>query len=816
VLQDIRYGLRALARSPGFTTVAALSLALGIGANTAIFSIVNAVLLRPLPVQDPARLVSVFLNDQRNPGNLPFSDLNFRDIRDQNQVFEAMAAYTFAQVNRAAGTESEQVGTQVVTANYFSVLGVQPALGRAFLPDEDRRAVPVAVLSHGFWERSLGSDPAIVGKTITLNRTPFTVVGVTPKGFTGTTLGNGPAAWVPMAVHDVVQPGFTWYNERRGLFLFTLGRLKPGVSVEQAGANMRAIFSDLERAYPVENKGRSAGAVGLVDARLNPNGQAGAPVVQLSAILMSVVGIVLLIACANVANLLLARATKRRREIAIRLALGARRSRLVRQLLTESVLLATLGAALGILIAYWSIHAVASARLPLPLPVGEALALDGRVLAFTAILAVVTGLLFGIAPAVQASRPDVVPVLKNESVPSGAGRRGILSMLNLRQALVVVQVALSLVALVAAGLFLRSLRGVQQIDTGFQTRGVLVMTVNLGREGYTPERGQLFYQQVVERIGGLPGVRGAAVAQNPPLAGGLLRTVLPEGTDTSTRDRILVQVNPVSTGYFNAIGIPLVAGRDFAPTDTAGTPLVAIVNQTMASRFWPGDDAIGKRFKFFGDDDFTTIVGIARTAKYNGVAEQPIPFAYYPLRQVYSPAGTLHVRGDGDAAGLASAVRRQVQEIDPTIAVFNIRTLEEQVSLSLGPLRVNVIMLGIFGVLALVLASIGLYGVASYAVSQRTREIGVRMALGAKPSAVLRLVLGHGVLLVGCGLVAGLAIALALTWAVPAGLLPNVSVRDPLTFAGTSLLLATVALVASYIPARRATRIDPLLALRAD
>ncbi len=816
MLNDLRYGFRMLARSPGFTAVAALSLALGIGANTAIFSIVNAVLLKPLPVREPERLALVFVNDARNPGNLPLSDYNFRDLREQNQVFDDMAGFTFAQVNRAAGTESEQIAAQVVTANYFSTLGVQPALGRGFRPDEDRQAVPVVVISHGFWTRSLGSDPTVVGSTLTLNRTPFTVVGVAPDGFTGVFLGGGPAVWIPTAMHDVVQPGFTFYNQRRGSFLFTVGRLKPAVSVDQARTNMAALFAQLEQAYPADNTGRTAGAMSLLDARLNPTGRGGAQVVQLSAVLMTVVGIVLLIACANIANLLLARATKRRREIAIRLALGANRRRLVRQLLTESLLLSVVGGALGILLAYWAVDAIAAARLPLPLPVGEALSIDGRVMAFTALLAIVTGLLFGIAPALQASRPDVGPVLKNESVPTGAVRGGLLRFMNLRQALVVAQVALSLVALLAAGLFLRSLRGAQQADPGFETDGVVILTFNLGREGYTPERGQLFYQQIVERVGGLPGVRSAAVAQNPPFTGGLLRTVLPEGLDSTARDRILVQVNPVSVGYFRTVGIPLLRGRDFTSGDATGAPQTVIVNETMAERFWPGEDAIGKRFKFIGENAFTTIVGIARNAKYNGIAEQPIPFIYEPLRQAYSPAATLHVRADGRAAALVPALRQAVQQLDPTLAVFNIRTLEDQVSLSLGPLRVNVMMLGVFGLLALVLASIGIYGVASYAVTQRTREIGVRMALGAQPSTVLRLVLGNGLLLVSAGLAAGVAAALLLTRLMPPALLPSINPRDPLTFVLTSVLLAIVAVLACYIPARRATRIDPLLALRAE
>ena len=814
--QDFRYGLRMLVKSPGFTAVAVLSLALGIGANTAIFSLVNAALLRPIPVEDPQRLAAVFVTDQRNPGSLPVSHLNYKDLRDQNQVFSGMAAVTFAQVNWMNGNAAEQILLQVVSGNYFTVLGVQPARGRGFAADEDQRATAVIVLSHGFWERSLGGDPGAVGKTITLNRTPFTIIGVTPRGFTGTQLGGGPAGWVPMAIHDVVQPGFDWYEQRRGLFLFPFGRLKPGVSVEQASANLRTVFAALEQAYPVENKGRGAGARSLLDARVNPDGDGGAPVVRLSMILMVVVGIVLLIACANMANLLLARASGRRREIAVRLALGAGRIRLVRQLLTESVLLSLFGGAAGLLLAYWLVSALPGTELQLPLPVDNELSLDRRVLLFTLLLSVTTGVLFGLAPAIQASRADVVPVLKNELVPAGTQRRGVARWFGLRQTLVVAQLALSLVALIGAGIFLRSLLTSERTDTGFETDGVLVMTFNLGREGYTPERGRLFYEEAATRTASLPGVRGTAVAQVPPLAGGLRRSVFPEGADTTTADRVLVQVNSVSPGYFDAIGIALTRGRDFARTDAEGAPLVVVVNETMAARFWPGQDAIGKRFKFFGDEQFTTIIGVATNSTYNGIAEDPIPFIYQPLLQNYTPQATLHVRADTNAAALAAAVRRTIQEIDPTLSVFNIQTLEEQVLESLAPLRTNVVVIAGFGALALLLASVGLYGVANYSVTQRTREIGVRMALGAGRATVLRLVLGHGLVLVGLGVVVGLAAAAALTPLVPAAIAPNVNLRDPAIFAGTAAILAAIALVASAIPAYRATRIDPLRALRTE
>ena len=813
---DLRYAFRLLVKSPAFTAVAVLSLALGIGANTAIFSLINAVLLRPIPVQAPDRLASVFTTDARNPGNLPLSHLNYKDLRDQNQVFTAMAAFTFAQVNWANGNASEQVLVQVVSGNYFSVLGTQPAVGRAFLAEEDAKPTPVIVLSHGFWERNFAQDQSIVGRPITLNRTPFTVIGIAPKGFAGTFLGANPAGWVPMSMHDAVQPNFDWYEQRRGLFLFAFGRLKPDVSLEQANANLKGIFAQLEQAYPVDNKGRSAGSVSLLEARLNPNGQGGGPIVQLSVSLMVVVGIVLLIACANIANLLLARATRRRKEIAVRLALGAERLRLIRQLLTESLLLSLVGSVLGVVLAYWLLDALLAADLQLPLPVNHDVSIDGRVLAFTAVLTVVTGILFGLAPALQASKPDVVPVLKNETVPAAAHQRGVRGLFSLRQLLVVSQVALSLISLVAAGLFLRSLKDAQAIDTGFETSGVLVMNVNLGREGYTPERGQLFYQRVVERLSGVPGVRSAAVAQNPPLAGGFLRSVFPEGADTTTRDRILVQVNSVSPGYLDTLGVPLLGGRDFTTSDATGAPLVVIINETMARQFWPGEDAIGKRFKFFGDDQFTTVIGIAKNSKYNGVAEDPIPFIYQPVRQNYTPNATIHVRAQGNAGALGGAVRAAALEIDPTLSVFNIRTLEEQVSDSLAGLRTNVLMLATFGALALLLASIGLYGVASYAVTQRTREIGVRMALGARPSAVLALVLGRGLVLVALGIALGLAVALAGSRFISPDLLPNVSARDPITLAGTVAVLSGVALLANYLPARRATRIDPLIALRSD
>ncbi|HEX2444935.1 MAG TPA: ABC transporter permease [Vicinamibacterales bacterium] len=816
-IKDLKYGARMLLRSKAFSLIAVLSLALGIGANTAIFSLVQTMLFSPFPVEEPARLASIFTTDQRNPGNLPMSHLNFKDYRDQNASFSGTAAVTFAQVNMLVEQSSEQILAQVVTGNYFDVLGMKPAAGRTFRPDEDATpgSHPVVVLSHGLWTRRFGGDPAIVGKTLTLNRQPFSVIGVAAEGFTGTFLFGAPDIWVPMMMHDAIQPGFDWYEQRRGLFLFAFCRLKPGVSLAQADANLKTIASQLEASYPTDNKGRSAATLPLLEARTNPNGGGANPIARTAILLMVVVGLVLLIACANIANLLLARAAGRQREIAMRLALGASRWRLMRQLLTESVLLALLGGAAGLVVAFWTIDALRTVEIPIPANVLLGLTLDARVLTFALVVSVLTGLLFGLAPALQATKPDVVPVLKNELVPSaGASPRRFLRWFNLRKGLVVSQVALSLVALVAAGLFLRSLRQTQNIDPGFETSGVLMANVNLGREGYTPERGQLLYRQIVERVQGLPGVRAASIAQGPPFGNqGFQRSVFLEGRDTSERDRILVQVNPVGVGYFRTLGIPIERGRDFTIDDDDTAPDVVVINQTMADRFWKGEDAIGKRFKFFGDEEFRTVVGIARDAKYNGLAEDPTPFIYQPITQAYTPAATILVRSSGDASALANPVRAEIGRLDSRLSVLGVQTLGDQVTQQLGPQRLMVTLLGAFGLLALGLAAMGLYGVASYSVTQRTREIGVRMALGAKRGDVVWLVLGQGMALVAFGLIVGLVIALMAAPMIRE-LLVQVAPFDPAAFGGTALLLAIVATLATWLPARRAASIDPLIALR--
>ncbi|MBO0799426.1 MAG: ABC transporter permease, partial [Blastocatellia bacterium] len=549
--QDIRFGLRILFKNPAFTLVAALSLALGIGANTAVFSIINTSLLKPLPVEDPARLVSVFTLDSGFPGNNSTSHLNYIDYRDQNQVFSGLLAYTATDLSLIRDKKTEGITGLVVSGNYFDVLGVKAAFGRTFLPDEDRTpgAHPVVVLGYNLWQRSFGGDPNLVGRTISLNRYEFTVIGIAPEGFSGTELGPGPDLYVPLMMHDQVQPGFSWYNERRGLFLRLIGRLKPGVSVEQAQASLKIFSAQLANAYPMDNGGRSAKVIPLLQARVDPDGSG--QLLLASGAMMGVVALVLLIACANIANLLLARASTRRKEIAMRLALGAKRLRLIRQLLTESIILSLVGGLAGFLVAFWAKGLLQSVG-PFaddganPPPVAT---LNLRVLGFTLLISLLSGIIFGLAPALQASKPDLVLTLKGET-PAPARRA---FGFNLRKALVVIQVALSLVALISAGLFVRSLSNAQAVNPGFITSNLLLAGFDLGRERLARPQVINFERQLVDRVSALPGVRSAAIAGNRPFGGGILRSVFLEGQPPSVRG-VLVQLNPVGLRFFETLG----------------------------------------------------------------------------------------------------------------------------------------------------------------------------------------------------------------------------------------------------------------------
>jgi predicted permease len=809
LVRDLRHSGRYLLRRPVFTAVAVLSLALGIGANTAIFSVINALFLRTLPVAEPDRLVALFTKDVKNPGFAPISHLNWKDYRDMSRSFSGVLGYTWTGLSVQTGGEPAVVIGQLVSGNYFDVLGIKARYGHTFRPEEDGQpgAHPVAVVSHRFWQENLNGDPAAIGRKLTINGSGYTLIGVAPEGFDGIDVGGQPRIWIPFAMNRQILPNdeFNFFDERRPLVFFAYGRLRPGITLSQAQAEVATIAKRLQRDYPDDNKGRSIDLVPLTQAVINPQIRQG--VVAGTGLLMAVVGLVLLIACANVSNLLLAQAVSRRREIAIRLSQGALRGRLVRQLLTESVVLALLGGALGLLIALW-----AQQLLPKLLPAGQFplaldLGLDGRVLAFTLGLSLFVGVLFGLIPALQASKPELVSALKNEA----AAQSGVARALSLRGLLVAGQVALSLVSLIAAGLFLRSLREAQRIDPGYDASRLAMLSFDVALQGWNQPRGEQFFRDVRERAASLPGVAAATLAQAGPFQGAFFRSIFLEGGD-ATHDGTFVQVNPIGPDYFATLGIPLVRGRAFSDADRKESTRVVIVNETMAKKLWPGRDPVGKRFHFFGDP-WVEVVGVARDAKYNFPGEDPQPYAYEPLTQRYVTNVTLVVRAEQDPEAAIAAVQREVRGMAPGMPLVGVGTAPSQLDDALWAPRAGASLLAIFGFLALLLASVGLYGVMAFSVSQRSREIGVRMALGAHQRDVLRLVLRQGLTLVAVGLVVGLAAAFGVTRFV-ANLLIGVSPTDPAAFGSMAAILSLVAFFAILVPALKAVAVDPIVVLR--
>jgi predicted permease len=817
-LQDLRYGARLLLKSPGFTLVAALSLALGIGANTTIFTLINAVLLHPLPVEDPSQLVSVWTSDERNAGNGAFgflqtSALNYRDYRDKNEVFSGLAAHQGIPLSISGGTgDPQQVFGEIVTGNFFDVLGAKPIIGRGFRPEEDRTpgAALVTVLGYGEWQKRFGGDPGLVGRTITLNGQAFTVIGIMPKEFKGTNAIGAPALWVPYMTYPQTTSGFfrESIDSRRALVFNMTGRLKSGVTLKQAEANLKTIGTQLAREYPNDNQGRNVTLIPLAQATVNPGFRNN--IVMAGGLLMTIVGLVLLIACANVANLLLARASVRQKEIAVRLSLGASRSRLIMQLLTEGTLLALLGGAVGLLVAYWAQDLLWSFRPPFLQADAIDLHPDLRVLLFTIGISLVTGVIFGLAPAIQASRPDLVVELKERSgAPAGSNR-----IFSLRNCLVAAQVALSLIALIGAGLFLRSMQNAQRTNPGFDADHLASISFDLGAQGYTEERGRQFQRTVLERAASVPGVSGATLAGSVPLFnGGFARTVFLEGQDTTDRrSGKLVQIDVVGPKFLETLGIPLMRGRAFSESDQPNTPAVVIVNETMAKRFWPDQDAVGKRFKFFGQNYFSLVVGVAKDSKYNFIGEGPTPYIYQPLSQAYQPQVSLIVKA-AQPSSVLGTVRAEVQQLNRNLPLTGIFTLPEIFDQALWAPKMGASLLAIFAALSLLLAVIGIYGVMAYSVSQRTRELGIRMALGASRRDVVRMVVWQGLRLTLMGVAIGLVASFFATRLITT-MLFDVSATDAVTFIIVPLVLAAAALGASYLPALRATRIDPMVALR--
>jgi len=818
VWQDLRYALRMLRKSPGFTLVAVLTLALGIGANTAIFTVVNAVILRPLPVKDVDRLVAVMGTDTRNNSAqqqfLPISFLNYKDLRDKNDMLTDMAAITGTGVSFSGKGNPEQLNAAVVTGNYFGVLGVRAALGNTFDIEEAKKegGYPVVVLSHGWWERRFGGDRTLIGKTIALNQQPFTVIGVLPKSFTGTFAVGTPDVWIPSAEHDQVFTGLQkdFFLERRPLIMFAFGRLKPGVTMAQAEAELKTIGAQLAKEYPDDNGGRNVRLLPLAQTTVDPNNRS--LFVQAGALLMGVVGLVLLIACANLANLLLVRGADRRRELAVRMSIGAGRWRLLALLLSESLTLSLLGGAAGLGIAVVFRNALMSFRPPFLNPDDIDLTMDSSVLLFTLAVAVLTALAFGALPAWQAVRFNLSDTLKE-----GGGRSGSVGGRHtLRSALIVAEITLSVIALVGAGLFLSSLHNAQQINPGFETKNMLVMSFDLGAQNYKDDQGREFHRRLMERLRAIPMVRNATLATAQVLGGAFARTVFPEGADPSDRrNGVLTAVNQVDTNFFQTVGTPLLRGRAFAETDREGAPLVAIVNQSFVDKFFPGQEPLGKHFRCFGETWNLEIVGVARDAKVNTLGEDPTPEFYMPLLQHYSPQVTLHVRTESDPSAALPSVRSTVQEMDRQLPLTQVFTIGQIIDQALWAARFGAILLLVFGLLALTLAAVGIYGVMSYTVEQRRQEMGIRIALGAQSQDVLRLVLGQGLVLAGIGAAAGLLVALFVSRAITA-LLFDVRALDPLTFSTVPVMLMCVALLACYIPARRATRVDPILALRQE
>ncbi len=818
-LQDLRYAVRVLSKNPLFTGVAVLSLALGIGANTTIFTLVNRVLLNPLPVRDPGRLVSFFTTDVRNKGQftnfMPTSYLNYRDHREQDQLFSGLAAYLGLPLSLGTGGEPVQIQANLVTGNYFDVLGIEPAVGRffSFTSQEDERvgAHPLIVLSHALWQRRFGADPNLVGSTVVINRRNLTVVGIAPRGFQGVNAVGGPDAWVPFSMHEALLTGFLAenFNSRRGLLWSVVGRLKPGVALGEADAAARTVASQLEKTYPRDNDSRSVALLSVNEATFfSPDFRKS--IAGGGAVLMAVVALVLLIACANVANLLMARSTGRMREVAVRISLGASRSRLIRQLMTESVLLALAAGVAGLVIAYFGRDLLWSLRPPFLQDSTLDLTLDSGVLAFTFGISLATGLIFGLFPALQLSRPDVSGALKDRSNQPNQSSR----LFSVRGVLVMAQVALSFVSLIGAGLFLRSLQNARTINPGYETTNLAMLSFDTGAEGYSGARAEELHRQMISRLDTLPMVKSAAIASVAPLNGGVSRTVFREGVDASDRrNGKLTPINQVSPGYFQTVGIPILRGRAFAERDRAGATMVAVINETMARSVWPGEDALGKRFRCFGEDWIIEVVGIARDSKYLTLGEEPQSYIYFPLLQHPSPFVTLHVRTVGNPSLSLGSVRSAIQPLDQQMPLINVITAGQLFEQALWAPRMAAALLATFGFLGLLLASLGVHGVISYNVSQRTQELGIRMALGARPVDVVAMVIRQTLVTVLAGAAVGVALAYAAANQLTS-LLYSVNAGDPWVFAAAAIVSLAVGIVASFVPARRASLVDPLIALR--
>jgi predicted permease len=809
-MNNLTYAIRVLLKKPGFTAIAVITLALGIGLNTAVFSAIEAMLLRPLPgVRDSDRLVQLY---RSYPGGLKYgsnSVPHFRDIRDRTpDVFSGVAAWNFQPLSISSGGQSQRVMGQVVSANFFTVLGVPALRGRTFAPSEDQSpgTHPIAMVSYASWQGMFGGDPNIVGRVITLNGHPYTVVGVTPADFKGALPMAPPAVWVPlMELGQIVPDGRNQLDRRGSNFLRVIARVQPGTSMQQVRDRMKAVFATLHEENPNDYEGGGITIVPQTEAGVHP--QFRAAQVGLSSVVMAVVVMLLLVACVNVANLFLARASDRSREMAIRLSLGASRGQLVRQLLTESLVFSVLAGAAGLVLAWWTIGLANQIRLPLDFVFDFDLRLSTPVLVFTLALSLITGVLFGLAPALRSTRPALVPALKGAAASGGPRSRT-------SRTLVVVQMALSIVLLASAGLFLRNIRSAVSIDKGFNSENLLLGVVDAGLQGYTRAQTEQLYQQLTERLRAMPNVKAVGLGNIVPLGlSDQQRGIIIPGYTPSTNESLDFDYNIVSPGYFEAMGIPIVAGRAILAQDDSAAQGAVVVNQQLARRFFGAASPIGRTIRS-GRRDYS-IVGVVPDGKYRTLGEDPRPYLYFPQAQMWESSMIVHVRTTGDPAALAPALRAEVAALDPDLPVSDLRTMNNHLGIALMPARIAGAVLGVFGGLGLLLAAVGMYGVMSYSVAQRRREIGIRVAVGAARSQVLSLVMRQGLRLVGLGTVFGLAGAI-IGWRVIRGMLYGAGTFDAATFVGVPVVLIVVAAFAIWFPARRAAAVDPMVALQSE
>jgi macrolide transport system ATP-binding/permease protein len=817
LLQDLRYAARMLRKNPGFTAIAVLTLGLGIGANTAIFSFIDAILYKPLPVQSPEQLVDLYNSEGKNVTEINYMPLSFpdyQDLRDQNHSLSSVLAYSDTLVAIQGAEESRIVGAEAVTENYFETLGVKPFLGRAFDPSTKHAPGddPEVVLSYTMWQRTFAADPNVVGRTLVINATSMTVVGVAPSDFFGAFRGISPDLWLPLSM-DAALHLYDPMDDRGSNWLLSLGRLKPEVTVAQAQAELATIAAQLEKEYPKSNKDRSIKIFPANQVKFQPD--LDTTVSATSYVLLGLVGLVLLIACANLAGMLLARAAGRSKEIAVRMALGAGRLRLIRQMLTESLLLSFLGGLCALLLTVAFNRALTrlleGINLPVPIHIALGLDVNARVLGYTIAMVVGTTLLFGMFPALRASR-GAIPSAMNEQGRSSTGSRKKHRTLNV---LVVSQIAISLLLLICAGLSFRSLRNAYRVSPGFDPAGVATATFIPSRNGYTRTQIDSFYRQLGDRIRALPGVSSLAFAASLPLNLTIqVAACAPQGQDSQPLEKWPhLDRSIVGPSYFATMRIPILQGREFSEQDSGSAPPVVIVNEAAAKQFWPGQNPLGQKVRFGGEDTYSEVVGVARDGKYRTLGEAQRSFVYRPLAQGGNTDWILIVRIAGDPRPVTGEIRSIARQLDSKVPMLHLQTLEERTAVSLLLPRTGAAFFGLFGLLGLVLASVGLYGVIAYTASQRTHEIGIRMALGARPRQILELIIRQGLTLAALGIVIGLAGAFAAT-RVLSVILYGVSERDPVTFAGISLGLILIAILACYVPARRAMSVDPMVALR--